>query len=334
MLRLSPVLASVTARLVVLVASAALMTACGADVESPVGPDTRFDVETPVRVAGADLAARQATDLQFGDFALHVPANVNQVRGILLALGGPDTRGFAVGTPFGAPLPAVEASLQELGAMFRDLAAERDLVILGSGRFGPTAYANEPASDQLLLDAIAQAANLTGRPELVDAPILLYGASGGAPEAAGFTQRHPERVAALFLKVPQAAGPLTGAALDVPAYMVLAELDAFVDNTMLTTTFEAHRAAGAHWAMALERGVPHHGISPAQRDLTVAWMKAILPFRAAGGSIRQRPSQVGWLGDPATGQIAPVRTFAGDPVTASWLPTHPLAKEWAAFIGF
>ena len=216
--------------------------------------------------------------------------------------------------------------------MFRDLAAERGLAILGSGRFGPTAYPNNPASDQLLLDAIAQAATLTGRPEFLDGPLLVYGMSSGAPEATGFTQRNPERVAALFLKVPVSAGPLTGQALHVPTYMVLAENDALVNNTTLSATFEAHRAAGAPWAMALEPGVPHHSLSPAQRELTVDWMRAILPLGTAG-PFRQNPPQVGWLGDPATGQIAPARTFAGDRSAASWFPTRPLAVQWAAFLG-
>ncbi|MFN2317498.1 MAG: hypothetical protein ABR551_10325 [Gemmatimonadales bacterium] len=304
---------------------ATALGACG-DMTAP---------ETPVRdvsLSGSQGLPSTAINIQFGDFALHVPANVHQVRGILLALGGPDTRGFAIGTPFGAP-PAVEVALQDLGARFRDLAAERGLAILGSGRFGPARYPDEPASDQLLLAAIAQAATLAGRAELLDAPILLYGVSGGGPEATGFTQRNPERVAALFLKVPLVAGPLTGQALSVPAYMVLAEFDTFVDNTMLRATFAAHRAAGAPWAMALERGVPHHSLSLAQRELTVDWMRAILPLGNAG-PFRQNSPQVGWLGDPATGQITPVRTFGGDRSAASWFPTRPLATQWAGFIRF
>ncbi|HEY0970955.1 MAG TPA: hypothetical protein VGE02_08295 [Gemmatimonadales bacterium] len=305
---------------------------CGTDGGEPLGPRADLDSRDSAPGLGANRATHEATNIQFGDFALHVPANVVHVRGILVALGGPNTQGFALGTPFGAPLPAVEASLQELGAMFRALAAERGLAILGSRRMGPTAYPNEPASDRLLLEGIAEAAALTGRPELLEAPLLLYGMSGGGPEAAGFTQRNPERVAALFLKVPQTAGPLTGEALHVPAYMVLAEFDAFVDNAMLRATFETHRAAGAPWAMALERGVPHHALSAAQRELTIDWMRAILPV-ANAGPFRQNPPQVGWLGDPATGEIAPIRTFAGDRSKASWFPTRPLAVQWAAFIG-
>jgi dienelactone hydrolase len=332
MVRSFPALVGPATRLMILATFVRLLTGCAADGGGLLGPETRLDSTVSAPVFEANLSAQEATDIQFGDFALHVPANVSDVRGILVALGGPDTRGFALGTPFGAP-PAVEASLQELGAMFRDLAAERGLAILGSGRGGARRYPNEPASDQLLVEGIAQAATLTGRAELLNAPLLLYGMSGGGPQATGFTERNPERVAALFLKVPQTAGPLTGQALRVPAYMVLAELDAFVDNTMLTATFAAHRAGGAPWAMALEPGVPHHSLSPAQRELTVDWMRAILPLGSAG-PFRQNPPQVGWLGDPATGQIAPARTFAGDRSAASWFPTRPLAVQWAAFIGW
>jgi hypothetical protein len=329
MVRSSPALVGPTPRLMILVASIGLLTSCGADGADPLGPGTRLDSTDPATVSGANLSAQEATNIQFGDFALHVPANVNHVRGILLALGGPNTQGFALGTPFGAPLPATEASLQELGAMFRDLAAKRGLAILGSRRSG---YPNFPATDQLLLDAIAEAAALTGRSDLLDAPILLYGMSGGGNQAWGFTQRNPERVAALFLRVPQTAGPLTGQALHVPAYMVLGELDVNVDNAMLIATFEAHRAAGAPWAMAVEPGVPHFVLTPAQREVTVDWMKAILPLGNAGPFSQNSP-QVGWLGDPTTGEIAPVQTFAGDRSTASWFPTRPLATQWAAFVG-
>jgi hypothetical protein len=334
LLRLAPASASAPARFAVLLISAALLAGCGPDAGSPVGPDAGLEAGTIAPSAGTNIAASGATDIEFGDFALHVPANVRHVRGILVALGGPDTRGFAVGSPFGAPIPAVEASLQELGVMLRDLAARRSLAILGSGRFGPTAFPNEPASDHVLLDAVAQAAALSGRPELVDAPVLLFGLSGGGPEATGFTQRNPERVAALFLRVPSEAGPLTGRALEVPSYMVLSEFDTFVNNAMLTATFQAHRAAGAPWAMALERGVIHFTLTPAQRELTVNWMDAILPFTAAGGTIHQRPPQVGWLGDPTTGGIVPTQRFEGDPATASFFPTRQLAAEWSAFIGY
>jgi hypothetical protein len=136
----------------------------------------------------------------------------------------------------------------------------------------------------------------------------------------------------MFLKVPQSVELFTGEALQIPSYMVLAELDAFVNNTTLRAAFEAQRAAGAPWAMAVEPGVPHFSLSLAQRQLTVDWMRAILPLGNAG-PFRQNSPQVGFFGDPATGQIAPASTFAGDLGTASWFPKRPLATQWAAFIG-
>lgn len=308
-----------------------LLAACAWDLTDPVGPEG--EAESSTSALATVPPARQATNLTFGDFALHVPANVEHVRGILIALGGPDTRGFAAGTPFGAPFPPVEAALQDLGARFRALAAERGLAVLGSGRFGASPYPDEPASDQALLDAVAQAAALTGHPELLHAPIILYGMSGGGPEATGFTQRNPERVAALFLKAPASAGPLTGRALEVPAYMMLAGMDAFVDNVMLTATFAIHRAAGAPWALALEPGVPHHSLSTAQRELTVEWLEAILPLSSTAPS-RPPLARMGWLGDPATGEIAPVQAFGGDPASASWFPKRRNAGTWASIVGF
>ena len=295
----------------------------GCEEGHPAGP------AEPTAVASSVDVQASAEIVESGEFALFIPANVNHVRGVLVTLGGPNTKGFALGTPFGAPIPALEASLQELGAMYRDLAAERSLAILGFSRFGPTAFPNDPTSDQAVLDALSQAASLTGRDELRDAPLLVYAISGGAAEAVGFTQRNANRVSALFLKVPFGIESLlAGPVVDVPTYLVLAEFDVFVDNAALLAPFAAGRAGGAPWAMALERGVPHFSLSPAQRDLTVNWMRAILPFQAGG----PLPTHAGWLGDPATGEIAPWQTFAGDRNAASWFPTRPLAGEWAAFI--
>ncbi len=307
-----------------------VLAACG-EVTAPLR-SAPVQATSPASASPSSASMPAGTTVQYGVYAVHVPANVKQVRGVLLALGGPDTRGFADGTPFRAPIPAVEASLQQLGAMFRDLAAERGLAIVGTGRFGLNPFPNSAASDQQLFDALAQAAALTDRPELADAPILVYGLSGGGPEAVGLTERHPDRVSALMLRVPVIAGPLTGRALSIPAILFLAENDVVVNNTQLRAAFHAHRAAGAPWAMATERGAIHFTFSAAQRDLTVAWMRAVLPLGKAGPFSETAP-QVGWLVEHATGAIAPMAAFSGDRSMASWLPHRPLAEQWAAYIG-
>ena len=200
-------------------------------------------IEIPADGVDHDIALTRIELFEFGDFALFVPATVSKARAILVALGGPDTRGFASDSAFGAPVPEVEAALHALGNDFRNLARERGLAVLGTSR---AALPNSQESDELLYDAIAQGAVLSGRTELEGAPLLVYGMSGGAPEASGLTERTPRRVAGLFLKVPQAVQILSdGPVLGVPTYLVLAEMDTFVDNDALYTAFSNNRAAGA-----------------------------------------------------------------------------------------
>lgn len=175
---------------------------------------------------------------------------------------------------------------------------------------------------------------MSGRPELASAPLLLYGMSGGAPEASGFAARNAARVAGLFLKVPARMETLTtGNILAVPTFVVLAELDTFVDNAMLTAAFRANRRAGALWALALEPGVPHHSLTPAQREITTLWMSTVLALRlgaTASAPLREVYASSGWIGDIATGEVARADEFL-DPAFGSWFPSAEIAERWKTF---
>lgn len=300
-----------------------------ADFEAAIAP-------TPGPVK-QDVGLTRIEVFEFGDFALYVPAGVDETRGLILALGGPDTRAFATGKPFGAPLPAVEASLQLLGQSLREMASVHRLAILGRRGATPSSpIPNSPVSDALLLDAVEAAAMVSGHPELPSTHMLMYGLSGGAPQASGFAARNPERVAGLFLKVPVSVSSLTsGEALGVPTYVVQAELDAFVDNAAVRTAFENNRAAGALWALAEELGVPHHALSVVQREVTINWMNTILDRRLRGN--RRRPlvriaPASGWLGNASTGEASPWGTYRGDRALASWLPSASTAHDWEALV--
>ncbi len=306
----------------------------------PAACDAGRDPTAPAPALRASVTGSATGDpiigdvFEFAEFALYVPASPTIVRGVLIALGGPDTRAFATGKRFGAPMPAVEASLQLLGQGFRTMASSHGLAVLGTSR---AAMANGPASDQLLRAAVETAAVRSGRPELPFTPMLMYGLSGGAPQASGFTARNPESVAGLFLKVPASVSSLTsGDALRVPTYVVLAELDVFVNNATLTAAFESNRRAGAIWALAKELGVPHHSLSSVQREVTLNWMRTVLERRLlpvhAQGPLRKMVEPTGWLGDRATGEAAPWAKYAGDRASASWLPSESAAMEWEALV--
>jgi hypothetical protein len=283
------------------------------------------------------LAARGDV-LELGDFALYVPATVDHVVGTVLALGGPDTRAFATGGVFGAPVPEVEASLQALGKSFREMAVTYNLAIVGTSR---AAMPNSWDSDRLLAQVLDSFAVSSQRPDLTysSGNLILYGMSGGGPEASGFTARNTFNVMGLLLKVPVGVETLTDQyALSVPTYMVLAEQDAFVDNAAVTAVFEANRKAGGLWALAMERGASHHSLSPLQRQVTVDWIAAIVkhclpwdwdhgyPCRLNGGA-------GGWLGARETGIAWPWATYPGDRAAASWLLDEDTAHDWEALVG-
>jgi hypothetical protein len=292
-------------------------------LEVTVGPGTVF----------RDISLGRIEVFELGDFALYVPGGVDEVRGILLALGGPNTKAFANGEPFGAPVPEVEASLQTLGVLLRDMAADRGMAILGSSVAG---MADGPESDQLIQDALLAAEAASARPGLATLPVLLYGMSAGAPQVSGFSIRHPERVAGLLFKVPVSVPTVTsGHALGIPTFMVLAEQDAFVDNAVLTATYEANRGAGALWGMAMEAAVPHHSLSLSQRLLTLGWINQVLETRLPANPsepLRDLTESDGWLGDPATGAVASWASYPGDRAVASWLPSEVAAQGWQDFM--
>ena len=279
--------------------------------------------------------AAPAEVLEFGEFALFLPAEVRTLRGLLLPLGGPDTRAFVTDGAYGAPIPELEAALHAYGQSLRALAVEQGLAILGTRLSGEDGLPNTPATDGTLFGAIEEAAELSGHPELRTVPLLVYGISGGTPQAIGFVARHPERAAALLLKVPAPPQRLdNAAALAVPTYLLLAEQETFADNREVTAVFESNRRAGGLWALATEPGVPHHSLTAAHRSISVDWLRAVAGLRlaaAVGESLRTIPEASGWLGHPDIG-VADWASYAGERDKASWFPSRRTAEEWWQFV--
>jgi len=160
--------------------------------------------------------------------------------------------------------------------------------------------------------------------------------AAGAPQASGFAARNPWWVAGVFLKVPLGVSSVSARAVEVPTYMVLAELDAFVDNAALTTAFEGNRGAGALWALAMERGVPHHSLSALQRQVTISWISTILerrlPYEPGWDPLIGIAPASGWLGNRTTGKASSWATYSGNRASASWLPSQPTATEWEMLV--
>jgi hypothetical protein len=283
-----------------------------------------------------EAVAAPAEVFEFDEFALYVPADVATVRGIFLALGGPDTRAFVTDGLFGSPVAETEASLHLFGQELRTFAADHRLALLGSALRGLKNLPNQPSSDEIIFQAIGEAARTSGHPELSGTPIIVYGMSGGTPQAIGLAARNPQRVGALLLKVSAPPEHFESpGALAVPSYMILAELDQFADNTKVIAAFESNRRAGGLWAVAMEPGVPHHSLTPAHRAITLNWLRTIVELRLGSPEqdrIRDVPESAGWLGHPDIG-VSNWTDYPGDRRAASWFPSQATAEEWWEFVG-
>jgi hypothetical protein len=281
------------------------------------------------------LAAQEVFEFGGGAFSLFVPASVTRVRGVVLALGGPDTRPFAdprrsfnLGQdPFG-----LESELMLQGTNYRILAAREGLAVLG---YGNVVVAG--GLEVAVWVALEEAAAAAARPELANAPLLIDAISSGTPAATQLAAQNSSRVAALVLRVPVRVtnhlGPESGS---VPTYVIIAELDELVDNNVTVATYQQVRAAGGLWSIAEESGMLHRTNSESRNELIRDWFRIILPLREssmAGGPVRAIVEESGWLGNPATRVVSSWADFVGDKRAASWFPTQAAAERWRGFTG-
>jgi hypothetical protein len=281
------------------------------------------------------LAAQEVFEFFGGAFSLYVPASVTAVRGIVLALGGPDTRPFADprrSFNLGPDVPPeLESELTMVGTNYRLLAAREGLAVLG---YGNVSVAGGYAAVWVALE---DAAAVASRPELANAPLLIDAISGGTPGAAQLTAQNPSRVAGLALRVPlSVADQLSPESGSVPTYVIIAELDEIVDNNVTVATYQKVRAAGGLWALAEEPGKQHRSHSASRNELILEWFTTILPLRessAPGGPVRAIVEESGWLGDPVTRIVSSWADYVGDRRAASWFPTQATAERWRGFTG-
>ena len=130
---------------------------------APGYEDFEIGIIATANPATQDIALTRETRFDGDRFALHVPANVDTIRALVLLLGVGDTRGFTMTSPPGPTSPL----LLGLGQLLRNLALTHGLAIMGTSL---GAMSNDTGSDEILLDAIDAAASSSRHPELATAP--------------------------------------------------------------------------------------------------------------------------------------------------------------------
>lgn len=207
-------------------------------------------------------------------------------------------------------------------------------------------------SEKAFLDCLADFARQTGHPELVHAPWVLWGHSGGGFWSSLMLTLHPDRIAAIWFRSGSAfatweKGDIPKPALSDAVYQVPLMFNGGVkeandprhgparvgDRAM----FESWRQHGAFAGLAPDPRTGHEcGDS---RYLAIPWIDACLAMRlpAPGDDIaRLRPV------DPATAWFAEsdsqIAAPAGQarpgqaPKAESWLPNEAVAKAWMEYV--
>jgi hypothetical protein len=308
--------------------------------EVPVGTATLKATRSgyvPVEEAVTLTAGANAHDITLtpqevyvaGTTAAYVPSGVGTLRGAIVVLGGPDASGFVTGQSITGGTSDLEASLQSLGAALRSLARSQKVALLGSKTTG---MANTALNDNGLLGGLGTVAQQSGHAELAEAPVLMFGLSGGCPEASGLVSRHPDRAIGLLVRVPENVTRLTtAAALAVPTFVMQAELDEVVANSVVAATVAVNRSGGGLWALAVEPGVGHSVATATGNAAALGWIVNALSLRlpaTPGDPLVALDEASGWLGDPTTFEITPWADYAGDRSKASWLLSQTAAALW------
>jgi dienelactone hydrolase len=204
-----------------------------------------------------------------------------------------------------------------------------------------------PGHAAALEAGITSLATNYSRRELTNAPIVIYGFSGGSGFAAYYAAYNPGRCIAFSHNKGGSIGDYAPAFLttaeQVPGLLCYGEADTTNRIDTIKTVFAYHRANGALWSLIPDYGLDHDSQGYG-RFLGAAFLDRLIEMRlppdwVPGGAapvLRSLAEDTGWLGDNATWESAAsaIGSFSASGVTLaekramSWLPDRYLAEAW------
>jgi predicted esterase len=264
----------------------------------------------------ADKAMPSGANFKTASFRLWYPKGLDRARGILVLTTGVDGDGRGM----------VE------DPVWQQFAVRNKVALLGCYFAGGNYAQAGLGSGQAMLDAITALSQTTGRCELANAPLLLWGFSAGGQYNWGFACFAPERVIAFIVNKggyyhPTVPPPATN---HVPALMFIGGSDKQYRIDDIKRIFTAGRSAGAPFALAIEPGVHHEFGSSV--TVSVPYFEGVLPLRLPPGSsgpLVDIDQSKGYIGDLKTHTIAPATTTQPtDLAHTVWLPDQATAEAW------
>jgi poly(3-hydroxybutyrate) depolymerase len=265
-------------------------------------------------------------------FRLWYPDDAKSLKGIIVLMPGSNSDGRAAAAdPFWQNL-ATKFDFALLGCYFTD-SQHPDMSIED--------YCNaREGSGQALLEVLKQIAEKSGRKELADAPLALWGHSAGGQFNYEFTCWKPERVIAFVVNKGgfyyTALAP--AATRDVPGIFFTGENDMDARKDIVKGIFSMNRRAGALWTFAEEPAAGHE-VGQTQA-LAGIFFDEIIPLRLTQmttdnpvkSDLRLLLPDSGLIGDFKSKTLIQYKDAGKLNYPASWLVTPKFGDAWLSFV--
>lgn len=242
---------------------------------------------------------------------LFLPSKVSRVRAVVVMIGWSD---FSIDSD---PQWRKLSETLQLGLLY----GRMNRIEVGlNNRYGEGVGSADRGGADGVVVLLQRLARESGHPELVAAPLLFSGPFGVGPT---FAASYPQRTIGFVTMQSTLRREF------VPLSQVPALIFAWGENKPTQEFWTDGRAAGAPWTLALVEQIDTQA-----NYLIFSWVKAVLRQRLQGGSTLRRVMDASsWMGNIATGEVAPYSTFTGPKRQASWLPDEATARVWQTVLG-
>ncbi len=265
-------------------------------------------------------------DFSSAEFSLWIPEDLAVVRGVIIYGHGCGASSLTDKPGTARVELARKWGLAFMGMQFKDNPDGKSCGWSRAERSGSAAAA---------IQALTTFAQATNRPELVNAPWLTYGMSGGAGWTMDMAIIYPERTIAAFPRGSKSSRGNLPNAYGVPIMLSAGENDGFVNG--MRDVFTTHREAGALWSLAVTPNEGH--VLGDSWNMALVFFDSVLQQRLPASAPTTGPVELlpmdttqAWLGNTTSFDIAAAANYAGDKLQASWLPDETTANTWQTFV--
>ena len=180
-------------------------------------------------------------------------------------------------------------------------------------------------------------AGQSGRSELKNAKLLLWGHSAAGSFGTTFAAMHPARTIAFVRYHSHSRGlPLDLTTIArVPGLIFAGGKDTTAGVEDSEHLWKSGRALKAPWTFAVAPGAPHGSPEAVKNanDLAIPWVRAVVTQRLTNSTtaLRSVDDASAWLASGTT--VVPAGSFRGPKAESSWLPDEASARGWRVVTG-